>query len=92
MPVDEEFLLYPLDTGEDPACLACGNTMLLAAHEAREGRPDLSPSDARVAANRRSLFVRNKRGCARQAGRTALAGARAGFSRRRFRARFAKLI
>jgi predicted RNA-binding Zn-ribbon protein involved in translation (DUF1610 family) len=40
MPVDQEFLLYPLDTGEDPACLACGKTMLLAAHETREGKPD----------------------------------------------------
>jgi hypothetical protein len=28
---DKEFLLYPIDTGEDPACLACGKTMSIAA-------------------------------------------------------------
>jgi predicted RNA-binding Zn-ribbon protein involved in translation (DUF1610 family) len=37
---DEEFLLYPLDTGEDPACLNCGTLMMLAAHEVRETKPD----------------------------------------------------
>jgi hypothetical protein len=37
---DEEFLLYPLDTGEDPTCLACGKIMVVAAQEAREGKPD----------------------------------------------------
>ena len=37
---DEEFLLYPLDTGEDPTCLACGKIMVVAGHEAREGKPD----------------------------------------------------
>jgi hypothetical protein len=36
---EEEFLLYPLDTGEDPVCVSCGKAMLLAAQEARhEGR------------------------------------------------------
>jgi hypothetical protein len=40
MPSDQEFLLYPLDTGEDPACLDCGALMMLAGHEVREGKPD----------------------------------------------------
>ena len=40
MSKDEDFLLYPLDTGEDPSCLACGKTMVVAAQEAREGEPD----------------------------------------------------
>ena len=29
MTSDQEFLLYPLDTGEDPACLDCGALMML---------------------------------------------------------------
>jgi DNA-directed RNA polymerase subunit M/transcription elongation factor TFIIS len=37
---DQEFLLYPLDTGEDPACLTCGTLMVIAAHEASETKPD----------------------------------------------------
>ena len=40
MPVDQEYLLYPLDTGEDPACLHCGTIMGLAAREVRESKPD----------------------------------------------------
>jgi predicted RNA-binding Zn-ribbon protein involved in translation (DUF1610 family) len=40
MASDEEFLLYPLDTGEDPACSACGAVMIVAAHEARVIKPD----------------------------------------------------
>ena len=40
MPSDQEYLLYPLDTGEDPACLGCGAILTLAAHEARETKPD----------------------------------------------------
>jgi hypothetical protein len=40
MASDEEFLLYPLDTGEDPACPACGALMAVAAHETRETKPD----------------------------------------------------
>jgi hypothetical protein len=32
---DQEFLLYPLDTGEDPVSLGCGANMTVAAHEAR---------------------------------------------------------
>ncbi|MBV9559774.1 MAG: hypothetical protein JOY90_04820 [Bradyrhizobium sp.] len=38
---DQELLLYPLDTGEDPACLGCGQIMKLFSHEAREGKPDI---------------------------------------------------
>src|SRR5271163_4518976 len=37
---DQEFLFYPLDTGEDPACLTCGTLMVIAAHEVRETKPD----------------------------------------------------
>jgi hypothetical protein len=40
MPSDQEFLLYPLDTGEDPACLDCGTLMMVAEHEVREAKPD----------------------------------------------------
>jgi RNase P subunit RPR2 len=40
MPPDQEFLLYPLDTGEDPLCDRCRLPMLLAAHEVRTGKPD----------------------------------------------------
>ena len=32
---DQEYLLYPLDTGEDPVCLACGKIMSVAAVEER---------------------------------------------------------
>jgi hypothetical protein len=35
MSKDEEFLLYPLDTGDDPVCVACGKTMCIAAVEER---------------------------------------------------------
>lgn len=41
MSSDQEFLLYPLDTGEDPACLDCGAIMMMAGHEVRETKPDL---------------------------------------------------
>lgn len=37
---ENEFLLYPLDTGEDPVCLNCGKTMVVAGVEARDGSPD----------------------------------------------------
>jgi ribosomal protein S27AE len=37
---DQEFLLYPLDTGDDPICPACGTTMVLASHESREVEPN----------------------------------------------------
>jgi hypothetical protein len=40
MPSNQEFLLYPLDTGEDPACLGCGTIMIIAGHEVREFKPD----------------------------------------------------
>ncbi|MGB6397315.1 MAG: hypothetical protein WBF73_16765, partial [Bradyrhizobium sp.] len=40
MPPDQEFLLYPLDTGEDPLCDRCRLPMLLAGHEVREDKPD----------------------------------------------------
>ena len=37
---DQEFLLHPLDTGEDPVCLGCGSQMTVAGHEVRESKPD----------------------------------------------------
>jgi predicted RNA-binding Zn-ribbon protein involved in translation (DUF1610 family) len=37
---DQEYLLYPIDTGEDPVCLGCGTQMTVAAHEVREAKPD----------------------------------------------------
>lgn len=37
---DQEFLLYPLDTGEDPVCPGCGAIMTVATQEARETKPD----------------------------------------------------
>ena len=40
MPADEEFLLYPLDTGDDPACPGCGTVMTVASHEVRETKPN----------------------------------------------------
>ena len=40
MSKDEVFLLYPLDTGEDPVCFGCATQMTLAGHEARETKPD----------------------------------------------------
>jgi hypothetical protein len=38
---DEEYLLYPLDSGDDPVCLRCGGKMLLASSEARPEKPNL---------------------------------------------------
>jgi hypothetical protein len=40
LPSDEEFLLYPLDTGEDPACLGCGAVMMVSGQEFPEMQPD----------------------------------------------------
>ena len=40
MSKDEEFLLYPLDTGEDPVCLGCGVIMTVTARESHETKPD----------------------------------------------------
>jgi hypothetical protein len=37
---DQDFLLYPIDTGEDPVCLGGGTQMTVAAHEVRENKPD----------------------------------------------------
>ena len=38
---DEEYLLYPIDTGDDPVCLRCGGKMLLAGSEVRPENPTL---------------------------------------------------
>jgi hypothetical protein len=38
MPDEQEFLLYPIDTGEDPVCLRCASKMLLAGSEVRESQ------------------------------------------------------
>jgi hypothetical protein len=37
---DQDFLLYPIDTGEDPVCLGCGAQMTVSAHEVRDTKPD----------------------------------------------------
>jgi hypothetical protein len=37
---DQEYLLYPIDTGEDPVCLGCGTQMTVSAHEVRAAKPD----------------------------------------------------
>lgn len=39
MSKDQDFLLYPIDTGDDPACLACGKTMSVAAVEEQQDHP-----------------------------------------------------
>lgn len=41
MTSDQEYLLYPIDTGEEPVCLRCGKKMLRASSEVREGKPTL---------------------------------------------------
>jgi tRNA(Ile2) C34 agmatinyltransferase TiaS len=40
VPNNQDFLLYPLDTGEDPACLGCGKVMMVAGREVAETKPD----------------------------------------------------
>ena len=40
MPSDQESLLRPLDTGEDPACLDWSALMMAAGHEAGDTKPD----------------------------------------------------
>ena len=42
MRVDQDFLLYPLATEEEPHCPACGKPMMIAVHEARHDLPDFS--------------------------------------------------
>ena len=37
---DQEFLLYPLDTGKAPSCPLCGQLMWLSSREARDDKPD----------------------------------------------------
>jgi hypothetical protein len=57
MPPDREFLLYPLDTGEDPLCDRCRHPMLLATRREKASRTSLL-SGASVAAARKSSCVR----------------------------------
>jgi hypothetical protein len=38
---DVEYLLHPMDTGEEPVCLRCASTMLLAGSEVRPEKPTL---------------------------------------------------
>jgi hypothetical protein len=40
VPNNVEFLLYPLNTGEDPVCLSSGKVMMIAGHEVTETKPD----------------------------------------------------
>lgn len=41
MQPDQEILLYPLDTGEDPVCPSCGQVMRLFADEVSETEQDI---------------------------------------------------
>jgi hypothetical protein len=72
MPSDQEFLLYPLDTGEDPACLDCGTLMMVAGHEVRDTKPDSSPSDASGAGAPKSMSAMNEAQRARRCRRRVL--------------------
>lgn len=58
---DEELLLYLIDTGQDPACPRCGEVMLLATGEVREGKPPLLTFRVTAAADRRSSSARTTR-------------------------------
>ena len=40
MPSNDDFLLYPLDTGKNPVCAECGAVMMLAGQEVREAKPN----------------------------------------------------
>jgi hypothetical protein len=42
MRADQDFLLYPLATEEEPCCPACGKPMTMALLEARTDPPDFS--------------------------------------------------
>jgi hypothetical protein len=59
---DQEFLLYPLDTGEDPVCLGCGSQMTVAGHESATPSPTSSLSDAQIAEDRRSFSWKHRDG------------------------------
>jgi hypothetical protein len=41
MQCGQQFLLYPLDTGQDPVCPACRQVMRLFADEVLEKEPDI---------------------------------------------------
>ena len=56
---DQEFLLYPLDTGEDPVCLGCGSQMAVAGHEVRETSRTSSAFAAFTAEDPRSFSWKN---------------------------------
>jgi hypothetical protein len=60
MASDQEFLLYPLDTGEDPACLGCGTIMMVAGK--KSGRPSQtsSPSAATAVGGPKSTSAMNE--------------------------------
>jgi hypothetical protein len=56
---DQEFLLYPLDTGEDPVCLGCGALLRVVSHEARETKPDFMTFRCTLEEDPRSFSMRN---------------------------------
>ena len=37
---NQDFLLYPIDIGEDLVCLSCSTQMTIAAHKVRQPKPD----------------------------------------------------
>jgi transposase-like protein len=61
MRTDQDFLLYPLGTEDQPHCPACGKPMTLALHEARTDRPDFSTFRCQ-ACTRSERFVFENRG------------------------------
>src|SRR3984893_11597201 len=58
MRTDQDFLLYPLATEEQPSCPECGKSMTIATHEARSDHPDFSTSDAGLASGSKGLCPR----------------------------------
>jgi hypothetical protein len=60
MPSDQEFLLYPLDTGEDPACMDCGTLMMVAGHEVRDTKPDFTTFRCKRAGAPKSMSAMNE--------------------------------
>lgn len=59
MRIDQEFLLYPLGTEEQPDCPACGKPMTIALHEARKGDPDFATYRCQACTRSERFVVEN---------------------------------
>lgn len=59
MRIDQEFLLYPLGTEEQPDCPACGKPMTIALHEARKGDPDFATYRCQTCTRSERFVVEN---------------------------------